>query len=156
MQLAALRTILISTGVFIHPSTIGGNMKRPWRLVLQFVFLLLVFSLIAKLSELSGWAQANANAAKTDPPTWVEIGENGKIIARQIEEKQKVCPPIQVKGGSNPPTQMQQRGKPSTAFPVLVCEAVIPSDATSASIGEISLPLPKSAINKIVLVGDTG
>jgi 3',5'-cyclic AMP phosphodiesterase CpdA len=134
-------------------------MKKARRLPGSRLFFLLFAGLIA----LPGSAKTGAKPAKAEgPPTWVELGENGAIIARQVlapTAKAVVaqCPAIQIKGVPNPPTQMQPRGTPPKGYPVmLVCEAVIPNGATSASIGNIQLPLPKATISKIVLVGDTG
>jgi hypothetical protein len=47
-------------------------------------------------------------------------------------------------GGSNP------------AFPVLVCEAPIPSGTASAAIEGRALPLPKPALGAVAVLGDTG
>ena len=134
---------------------IGAKMKKQRRLAFQFVFLL-----VAQALASVPWAQASA-AANAQPPTWVELGENGTIIARQVLEVSDTglppaCPAIQIKGVPNPPTQTQERGNRPENFKALVCEAVIPSGATSASIGGVQLPLPKATITKIVLVGDTG
>jgi Calcineurin-like phosphoesterase len=127
-------------------------MKKISRLLGFQVLIMVIAGLPASSS-----AQTSAHkAAKTEePPTWVELGENGAIIARQVLESGTTCPAIQIKGVANPPTVMQQRGTPPTGFH-MVCEAVIPNGATSASIGSIQLPLPKATISKIVLVGDTG
>jgi hypothetical protein len=131
-------------------------MKKQCWLAFQFLSLL-VAGVVASV----GCAQASAAAKGVEPPTWVELGENGSIIARQVLEPSvtgpaPACPAIQIKGVQNPPTQMQERGNRPKSFDAMVCEAVIPSGATSASIGAIQLPLPKATITKIVLVGDTG
>jgi hypothetical protein len=91
----------------------------------------------------------------------VELGESGAIVARQAillgpTGLAKTCPAIQIGGVSNPPAKMSPRGPAPAGFPILLCEVVIPSGATSASIGGISLPLPKAQINNIVVIGDTG
>ena len=100
-----------------------------------------------------------AFAQATDTVTWVELGESGKIIARQIiPGATTACPSIEIKGVRNPPTQLQPRtlASPNPNFPVLVCEVVIPQDATSASIGDVSLALPAGAPKHIAIIGDTG
>src|SRR5467141_1675469 len=96
----------------------------------------------------------------TDIFTWVELGESGKVIARQvIAGTTTACPSIQIKGVQNPPTKLQPRtlAKPNPKdFPVLVCEVVIPQGATSASIGSVSLALPSGNPKNIAIIGDTG
>lgn len=125
------------------------------------------FIVFAALMALPGSAQTAAKSAKkpskaVDPPTWVELGEKGAIIARQVLVPNSTgvaptCPSIQigVSGGSNPPVQMQPRGPVPAGF-LTVCQGAIPGNATKASIGTIQLPLPNATISKIVLVGDTG
>src|ERR1700745_2307634 len=78
-------------------SVTGGGMKKEWRL-LGSLFLLLFAGLIS----LPAWAkQGPAKAAP--PPTWVELGENGAIIARQVltpnsTGQAPTCPSIQING----------------------------------------------------------
>ena len=129
-----------------------------WR---QFGFLMFLGLVTGMSPDASGQTSAAGGSAKTEgPSTWVELGENGAIIARQAIPTRKgltpTCPPIQISGVPNPPTMMQQRESPAENYPVVVCEAVIPNAAKSAMIGNISLPLPKAAIDKIVVIGDTG
>jgi hypothetical protein len=63
------------------------------------------------------------------------------------------CPAIVVNGASQ---AMTVRATPDTNFPVLVCEYVLPAEATSAAIGGQALPLPPTALNAIAVFGDTG
>jgi hypothetical protein len=52
---------------------------------------------------------------------------------------------------------MQVRAQPSPPdYPVLVCEATIPTGVTSASVAGQTLPLPKPSPNRIVVIGDAG
>ena len=127
-------------------------MKKERRLLGSLLFVLLFAGLIS----LPAWAK-KGNAKAAPPPTWVELGENGAIIARQVLTPSSTglaptCPSIQINGVA---TQMQARGPVPENF-LTVCQAVIPNGATSASIGSIQLPLPKATISKIVLIGDTG
>src|SRR6267142_1923151 len=97
----------------------------------------------------------------TVPATWVELGESGAIIARQAiplgaTGQAQTCPAIQIAGVGNPPTTLSPRTPAPAGFPILLCEVVIPAGATSATINGISLPLPKSQIGNIVVIGDTG
>ncbi len=99
-----------------------------------------------------------AFAQPTDTVTWVELGESGMVIARQVIPGATTCPDIEIKGVQNPPTQLQPRtlASPNPNFPVLVCEVVIPPGATSASIGSDSLALPTGDPKNIAIIGDTG
>src|SRR5216684_2898323 len=100
-----------------------------------------------------------AFAQTTDTVTWVELGDSGKVIARQvIPGATTACPGIEIKGVQNPPTKLQPRtlATPNPNFPVLVCEVVIPHGATSASIGSVSLALPTGNPKHIAIIGDTG
>jgi predicted phosphodiesterase len=124
---------------------------------------LILLPILSHVLAPTALAQTSApgSAAKAEATsTWVELGENGAIVARQAipatSGPTPTCPAIQISGAPNPPTMMQQRGSPSANFPAVVCEAVIPNGATSAMIGSISLPLPKATIDKIVVIGDTG
>src|SRR6266446_457722 len=99
-----------------------------------------------------------AFAQPTDTVTWVELGESGNVIARQVIPGATTCSDIEIKGVQNPPTQLQPRtlASPNPNFPVLVCEVVIPPGATSASIGSDSLVLPTGNPKNIAIIGDTG
>lgn len=136
-------------------------MKRCPLLGSRFIFLVL-----AILLALPGRAQTATKPAKKSPkatnaPTWVELGgeKNREIIARQVlaysGSTPPPCPSVQIPGST--PITMTPRGTPPAGFgKVVLCEAIIPNDTTSASIGAIPLPLPNKTISNIVLIGDTG
>ncbi len=115
-------------------------------------------ALVFLLPALPAFAKGGSPAV---PATWVELGESGAIIARQAiplgaTGQVQTCPAIQIAGVSNPPTTLSPRTPAPAGFPILLCEVVIPAGATSATINGISLPLPKSQIGNIVVIGDTG
>ncbi len=84
---------------------------------------------------------------------WVQMGPSGEVFARVITENPR-CPNIRLDGLLQ---QMEVREEPSEKdFPVLVCETMIPSGATSASIANRRLRLPKQNPKRIVIIGDTG
>ena len=87
---------------------------------------------------------------------YVVLGGEG-AVARAILSDTAECPAIIIGTASSP---MRVRAKPDSgdnaAFPVLVCEASIPSGATSAAIEGRALPLPKPSLNAIAALGDTG
>ncbi|WP_210009253.1 metallophosphoesterase family protein [Aquirhabdus parva] len=104
----------------------------------------------------------------TDVAAFVILGEKGQPIARALTHADQ-CPVLLVDGQALP---MDVRAKPETvaqrptisdpseskpsAFPILTCEKVIPKGALSASINGQALPLPKTLVNRIVVIGDTG
>jgi calcineurin-like phosphoesterase family protein len=51
---------------------------------------------------------------------------------------------------------MSVRALPDAAFPVLVCERMIPAGARSASLENSPLPVPRPALKAIAAFGDTG
>ena len=69
-------------------------MKRLFRLSVSQMFLVIIPMLMAKTAQ-----QKNSAGG---PPTWVELGENGAIIARQvispITGQAPACPAIQITG----------------------------------------------------------
>jgi hypothetical protein len=101
--------------------------------------------------------------------SWVEIGANNQAMARVILPYADPCPSISINGGAatamslrNGPGTMALRSttispsKPSV-FTTTTCEASLPPGTTSATIaGTINLPVPKSTVNRVVVVGDTG
>lgn len=95
-----------------------------------------------------------------DPPTWVELGSGGQVLARQVQApgvtgNAGTCPTVSLTGGNQSSVPMTARGPALSGWPV-VCEAVIPAGATAAAIGTIALALPKAQISNVVVVGDTG
>jgi hypothetical protein len=87
------------------------------------------------------------------PVTWVQLGVGGHIIARQVlPSPGQSCAQVQTPGGNLP---MQVRGTATADFNVTVCEVVIPSGTTAASINGVKLALP-AANAPIAIIGDTG
>ena len=100
--------------------------------------------------------------------TYVVLGEEGRPIARAITTT-TACPAIEFDGVARSmeirarPATMPQRptrfaaadSKPS-AFPVLTCEKLVPAGVARAAIGGRALPLPKTDVQRIAVIGDTG
>jgi hypothetical protein len=105
--------------------------------------------------------------AQTSLTAWVELGPKGVALARVITTT--TCPMLQLDGRQLP---MQVHAEPTPAFPVRVCEQVIPDNTQSASIitqaanrdahfvdgkqTEQPLPLPKPNPERVLIIGDTG
>ena len=115
-------------------------------------------------------ACAGAVAPGNDPvqAAFVVFAEGGSSIVRVVTTD-PACPPLDVDGAPLPmairavPGTMPARrtasaaaeSKPS-AFPVLVCEHVLPAGAMRASVGGHTLPLLGREARRIVVIGDTG
>ncbi len=85
-------------------------------------------------------------------PAWVELGEDGRAVARIVVNNPQDCPAIQVDGASQPMSLRQ----PMPAGLRPVCEFAIPAGAKSASVNARSLVLPKSDPARVIAIGDTG
>jgi predicted phosphodiesterase len=101
---------------------------------------------------ISQWLAMNAWAENTILSQWIEIGPNNRWIARAITSGD-TCPDIILNKKKVP---MEIKNKANTHFPVTVCQAILPSDTTSAFINNHRLHLPKADPQKIVIIGDTG
>ncbi len=115
-----------------------------------------------------------AGCASVPPPAapplaaFVVLGPDGAAVARVVSDA-PACPAIVIDGLALP---MQLRAAPVTvaqratknqpadskpaAFPVRSCERTLPAGTASASVAGQPLPLPKSAPQRIVVIGDTG
>jgi hypothetical protein len=125
------------------------------------------FIVIVATSFLFGCATNHQTTIGTDT-AYVVLGENGVPVARMLTTDAQ-CPVIRFDGMDvqmdvrvaaetlplRPTRSAPVDSKPSV-FPVLTCEKEIPPDTRRAMIGGVSLPLPKSEIKRIVVIGDTG
>jgi hypothetical protein len=94
---------------------------------------------------------AGAQTGKLEA-AYVVVGPQG-AVARAVLADAARCPAITIDGTQQP---MTVRAPPDAMFPVLVCEAQIPTSAASASLEATPLPLPKKTLNSIATFGDTG
>jgi hypothetical protein len=74
-------------------------------------------------------------------------------VARAVLAQASECPAISIDGAQQ---VMSVRAVPDAAFPVLVCEQTIPADASSVSLENSPLPVPRPALKSIAAFGDTG
>jgi hypothetical protein len=101
------------------------------------------------LAVMSGVADAQSPKLEA---AYVVLGPQGPV-ARAVFADATTCPAITIDGA---PQQMTVRARPDAAFPVLVCELLVPTHATSAILEGSPLPLPKTALKSIAAFGDTG
>ena len=94
------------------------------------------------------------NSEASDCPlAWIALGPGGQSVVRAVTT-QDVCPDLRVE---TQPYPLQIRSRPSSSsFPILICEALLPSPATLVTVEGVLLSLPKSQPEKIVILGDTG
>jgi len=84
-------------------------------------------------------------------PPWMELGEEGRAIARVIVASQ-TCPSVSVDGAAQP---MSLRQPVPAGFRPL-CEFVVPPGVRAASIDGQALHLPVPDPASVVVIGDTG
>jgi hypothetical protein len=84
---------------------------------------------------------------------WVELAPGGALSVRTVVAPDAACPTVAADGA---PVAMRSRAVPDATFPVRVCEARVPQATARLSVGEIPLPTLSSAVNHIVVIGDTG
>jgi hypothetical protein len=137
-------------------------------------------NLTLTVSDGDATCNATFNLTVTCPPAgqtaWVEIGANNQAIARLLTPY-NTCPSITVDSVTSPMTVRALAGseplrtsstdttltaamtsgntKPSV-FTNTSCEFMLPAGAAAASAAGIKLPLPKSTVNRVVVVGDSG
>jgi hypothetical protein len=88
-------------------------------------------------------------AQPTPLAAWTQLGPGGTVTVRAVTTG--ACPSGTVGGQS----RIMTIRTPATAnFPVVVCEAVLGPRPAAFSIA--AAPVPKTAVRKIVVVGDTG
>ncbi|MEA2968860.1 MAG: hypothetical protein QOE78_2121, partial [Alphaproteobacteria bacterium] len=99
------------------------------------------------------WAPrpADAQSSKLEA-AYVVLGPQG-AVARAVLAQASSCPDITIDGAQQP---MSVRALPDATFPVLICERTIPAGATSASLENLPLPVPRPALKSIAAFGDTG
>lgn len=84
--------------------------------------------------------------------SWVQMAPGGLAEARAVVDA-KTCPGIIIDGHA---ATMRERAPADAAFPQLLCAATLPQRANAVLIAGRSLPLPKRAPERIVVLGDTG
>ncbi len=85
-------------------------------------------------------------------PAWVELGEDGRVLARVIVDSAATCPAIDVDGADQ---AMTLRTPVPAGFRPL-CEFAVPAAAKAASINGQVLHLPRPDPASVVVLGDTG
>ena len=92
-------------------------------------------------------AAAPASAARK----WVELTARGPQLRAVAPDG--VCPEASLDGRT---LRMHRREGPSAAFPITVCQLLVPHGVRRAAIGDWSAPLPPPEPQRILIFGDTG
>ncbi len=132
----------------------SNSVSKRLTVLAVVVFMSLLGPLSTAAQSLSATPQASPVVAQQPgalPPAWLEFGPDGKLLARVIVDGD--CPALVVDGYS---ISMIHRSQPTTAFPIVACESVVPYGVQSASIRDQSLPVPSGPIQRIAVIGDTG
>ncbi|MCC6193144.1 MAG: metallophosphoesterase, partial [Burkholderiales bacterium] len=116
---------------------------------------------------LAGCMTSPPRPADTDY-RYVLLGPEGAPVVRVITAASQ-CPAVDADDVAIPmsvrlpaqtvpvrPSRMDLPAPKPSVFPVMTCEATLPANARSASVGGYPLPLPKPDAKRIVLLGDTG
>ncbi|MDB5460908.1 MAG: Phosphoprotein phosphatase, partial [Caulobacteraceae bacterium] len=107
-------------------------------------FLLSLLATLAVVAPSAARAQPQVHAA------WVQVtgqGAEARAVAAGAD-----CPQAVVDGEARP---MTRRTAASADFPA-VCSLAVPAQAQSLSLGGRALALPAKAIDRVVILGDTG
>lgn len=94
------------------------------------------------LSSASGESQSAA---------WVELTGAGAVVRANITQPH--CPVLSV---DDRPLPMEIRARPTPTFPETLCQATLPLHALKVELAGRPLPAPKTRIDRIVVMGDTG
>jgi hypothetical protein len=128
------------------------------------------FAFLFAVALVGGCAQTAIAPAGSDPieAAFVVLGVDGQAVARVITRAAQ-CPVLTVDDDAQPMTvraaaatvpQRPTRSVPAeskpSAFPVLVCDALLGARAIRASVGSHALPVPRPNPRRIVVIGDTG
>jgi predicted phosphodiesterase len=108
--------------------------------------------LIASLAVAAG-PQAATSAEPLSVP-WVEFGTDNDLQIRVVlSPGVAACPAVLADGRG---IDARQRSAADDSFPVTVYSATVPLQTAQLSVGGVALPTVPTAINRIVVIGDTG
>jgi hypothetical protein len=110
--------------------------------------------LIRSFASAAVWILVLTSAihAESLTPAWVELGERGTVHARIVVGDPASCPSIEIDGKSK---LMTLRAPVPEGFRP-ACEALVPTQAKTATVAGQSLSLPKQDSSRILVMGDTG
>ena len=108
--------------------------------------------LIAALFAVLATASPPVWAAELPAP-WVELGADGALSVRAAVAPGSACPTVSADGAA---VASLPRGAPDGAFPLQICEALVPAATARLAAGGIALPTLPATVRRIAVIGDTG
>lgn len=91
--------------------------------------------------------------APEHPISWIMFNADGKAEIRAIVPVGQSCP---LAHNGTVDIALAPASTADAAFPVILCRADLPPDATTIRIGATNLKAPKPTVNRIVVLGDSG
>ena len=95
---------------------------------------------------------SRADAAPAGLVHWVQLAPGGAAELRAIARGTS-CPDALIDGVSY---AMAQRAAPDANFPQVLCALTLPAAVRSVALAGDAVPLPKTAPQRVVIIGDTG
>lgn len=114
-----------------------------------------IATLLAAVLALASSRDAAAQAPEATPgvlAAWSQISIADSLLVRAVTAAAE-CPRLAVDGVAQP---MGVRARPSPAFPITVCEALVPRSSTAVAVDDAAVPTTRRFPERIVVIGDTG
>src|SRR5712691_9647077 len=80
------------------------------------------------------------------PAPWVELGADGALSVRAVVAPGTACPPVTAGGAA---VTARPRREPDSAFPVQVCEALVPAGPTRVAVGGMAVQTLPARVRRI-------
>ena len=112
----------------------------------------IVLALLASLTVAAPAGAATLTHLVAGP--WVELGTNNDLQVRVVVPSGVATCPVMAADGKT--IEARQRGAADGDFPVTVCSATAPLATKTLTVGGDPVPTVPAAINRIVVLGDTG
>jgi len=114
----------------------------------------LVLALLASLAIAAPGATQTLAPSRPIAGPWVELGTDNNLQVRVVVPSNvAACPEIIA---DDKTIEARQRGAADGEFPITVCGASVPLATKKLTVGGIAAPTVPPAINRIVVLGDTG
>src|SRR5579864_6738615 len=81
---------------------------------------------------------------------WVEFGADGALSVRAVVAPGAACPAVSADGAA---VAMLPRGAPDGAFPVQICEALVPAATARLAVEGTALPTLAAEVRRIAILG---
>jgi hypothetical protein len=113
---------------------------------------LILVTLVAMSSLLTGAARASGPAPAQVDAAWLQFGAQGSLLVRAITHA-GTCPTVEL---GDRAMSMAERAAPGGAFPVRSCESVLPEGERQVDVAGRHLVVSNAPPRRIAVLGDTG